>query len=145
MLPILISLTIIHIHTHIMSSSQLTAESTRTIVHLYRAYMRVIAKWPADPIRPTRNMKTALRSQVTESFRSLNNQTDSSVAQRIADAQVQLQALQKITRNEFKQKVPKEETGKKNTTVTLSNRVKTNKTWIYFFSPFVSTHSQQSC
>ncbi|KAG0338579.1 hypothetical protein BG000_003729 [Podila horticola] len=88
-----------------MSSSQLTAESTRTIVHLYRAYMRVIAKWPADPIRPTRNMKTALRSQVTESFRSLN-QTDSSVAQRIADAQVQLQALQKITRNEFKQKYP---------------------------------------
>ncbi|KAF9005748.1 hypothetical protein CPC16_008435 [Podila verticillata] len=88
-----------------MSSSQLTAESTRTIVHLYRAYLRVIAKWPADPIRPTRNMKTALRSQVTESFRSLNNQ-DSSVAQRIADAQVQLQALQKITRNEFKQKYP---------------------------------------
>ncbi|KAG0030947.1 hypothetical protein BGZ81_002028 [Podila clonocystis] len=89
-----------------MSSSQLTAESTRTIVHLYRAYLRVIAKWPTDPIRPTRNMKTALRSQVTESFRSLNNQTDSSVAQRIADAQVQLQALQKITRNEFKQKYP---------------------------------------
>ncbi|KAF9335658.1 hypothetical protein BG006_011004 [Podila minutissima] len=89
-----------------MSSSQLTAESTRTIVHLYRAYLRVIAKWPADPIRPTRNMKTALRSQVTESFRSLNNQADSSVAQRIADAQVQLQALQKITRNEFKQKYP---------------------------------------
>ncbi|KAF9306847.1 hypothetical protein BGZ74_002745 [Mortierella antarctica] len=89
-----------------MSSSQLTAESTRTIIHLYRAYLRVIAKWPADPIRPTRNMKTALRSQVTESFRSLNNQADSSVAQRIADAQVQLQALQKITRNEFKQKYP---------------------------------------
>ncbi|KAF9385655.1 hypothetical protein CPB97_004625 [Podila verticillata] len=88
-----------------MSSSQLTAESTRTIVHLYRAYLRVITKWPADPIRPTRNMKTALRSQVTESFRSLNKQ-DSSVAQRIADAQVQLQALQKITRNEFKQKYP---------------------------------------
>ncbi|KAG0039723.1 hypothetical protein BGZ82_007025 [Podila clonocystis] len=89
-----------------MSSSQLTAESTRTIVHLYRAYLRVIANWPTDPIRPTRNMKTALRSQVTESFRSLNNQADSSVAQRIADAQVQLQALQKITRNEFKQKYP---------------------------------------
>ncbi|KAG0358192.1 hypothetical protein BG005_002610 [Podila minutissima] len=89
-----------------MSSSQLTAESTRTIIHLYRAYLRVIAKWPADPIRPTRNMKTALRSQVTESFRSLNNQADASVAQRIADAQVQLQALQKITRNEFKQKYP---------------------------------------
>ncbi|KAG0086632.1 hypothetical protein BGZ93_011408 [Podila epicladia] len=89
-----------------MSSSQLTTESTRTIVHLYRAYLRVISKWPADPIRPTRNMKTALRSQVTESFRSLNNQADTSVAQRIADAQVQLQALQKITRNEFKQKYP---------------------------------------
>jgi hypothetical protein len=127
-----------------MSSSQLTAESTRTIVHLYRAYLRVITKWPADPIRPTRNMKTALRSQVTESFRSLNNQTDSSVAQRIADAQVQLQALQKITRNEFKQKVPKEEIGKNNTVVTLSNRAKANKTR-NFFLPLVSTHSRQSC
>lgn len=126
-----------------MSSSQLTAESTRTIIHLYRAYLRVIAKWPADPIRPTRNMKTALRSQVTESFRSLNNQADASVAQRIADAQVQLQALQKITRNEFKQKVPNGINRTNNSLVSLSNS-QTNKIWMYFFSRLVSTPSRQS-
>ncbi|KAF9428727.1 hypothetical protein BGZ94_001327 [Podila epigama] len=92
-----------------MSSSQLTAESTRTIIHLYRAYLRVIAHWPTDPIRPTRNMKTALRSQVTEQFRAPHSQTSTettSVAQRIADAQLQLKALQRITANEFKHKYP---------------------------------------
>lgn len=119
-----------------MSSSQLTAESTRTIVHLYRAYLRVIAKWPADPIRPTRNMKTALRSQVTDSFRSLNNQ-DSSVAQRIADAQVQLQALQKITRNEFKQKVKRKKQEKKNNHSCDFEQPKTNEHGYVFVSLFV--------
>ncbi|KAG0337822.1 hypothetical protein BG004_007485 [Podila humilis] len=87
-----------------MSSPQLTAESTRTIVHLYRAYLRVITHWPTDPIRPTRNMKTALRSQVTEQFRALNN--NEAIGSRIADAQKQLLALQRITGNEFKQKYP---------------------------------------
>lgn len=56
-------------------------------------------------------MKTALRSQVTESFRSpLTASTGSqdTLASRIKDAQVQLEALQKITHNEFKQKVRQE-------------------------------------
>ncbi|KAG0210309.1 hypothetical protein BGX28_009465 [Mortierella sp. GBA30] len=81
---------------------------SQSIPSLYRAYLRVINKWPADPIRPTRNMKTALRSQVTESFRSPLNPGDSNntLAYRIKDAQVQLEALQKITQNEYKQKYP---------------------------------------
>ncbi|KAF8944714.1 hypothetical protein BGZ47_003780 [Haplosporangium gracile] len=81
----------------------------RSVPSLYRSFLRVINKWPADPIRPTRNMKTALRSQVTESFRSpLTASTggQDTLASRIKDAQVQLEALQKITHNEFKQKYP---------------------------------------
>ncbi|KAF9203834.1 hypothetical protein BGZ49_005987 [Haplosporangium sp. Z 27] len=88
-------------------SSTVPSSSTKTIVSLYRSYLKVINKWPTDPIRPTRNMKTALRSQVTESFRTpitgVNNDT---LATKITDAQIQLEALQKITRNEFKQKYP---------------------------------------
>ncbi|KAG0365274.1 hypothetical protein BC939DRAFT_268298 [Gamsiella multidivaricata] len=90
-----------------MSSTAAAAPSARTVVNLYRSYLRVINQWPADPIRPTRNMKTALRSQVTESFRSpITGANNDTLASRIADARVQLEALQKITRNEFKQKYP---------------------------------------
>ncbi|KAF9947695.1 hypothetical protein BGZ70_002553 [Mortierella alpina] len=53
-------------------------------------------------------MKTALRSQVTETFRSplAPGANQDTLAARIKDAQVQLEALQKITNNEFKQKYP---------------------------------------
>ncbi|KAF9931959.1 hypothetical protein BGZ75_003686 [Mortierella antarctica] len=80
----------------------------QSVPSLYRAYLRVINRWPADPIRPTRNMKTALRSQVTETFRSplASGANHDTLAARIKDAQVQLEALQKITNNEFKQKYP---------------------------------------
>ncbi|KAK3835992.1 MAG: hypothetical protein JOS17DRAFT_735729 [Linnemannia elongata] len=81
----------------------------QSVPSLYRSFLRVINKWPADPIRPTRNMKTALRSQVTESFRSplsVGAGSQDTLASRIKDAQVQLEALQKITNNEFKQKYP---------------------------------------
>lgn len=83
----------------------------QSVPSLYRSFLRVINKWPADPIRPTRNMKTALRSQVTESFRSpltAGAGSQDTLASRIKDAQVQLEALQKITHNEFKQKVRQE-------------------------------------
>ncbi|KAF9191615.1 hypothetical protein BGZ51_006986 [Haplosporangium sp. Z 767] len=81
---------------------------TQSVAGLYRAYLRVINKWPTDPIRPTRNMKTALRSQVTESFRSpiTPGTTNDTLASKIKDAQIQLEALQKISRNEYKQKYP---------------------------------------
>ncbi|KAF9082961.1 hypothetical protein BGX23_011904, partial [Mortierella sp. AD031] len=89
------------------------ASAQQSVPSLYRSFLRVINKWPADPIRPTRNMKTALRSQVTESFRSPLAVSDATaagaasqdtLASRIKDAQVQLEALQKITLNEFKHK-----------------------------------------
>ncbi|KAF9918405.1 hypothetical protein BX616_008965 [Lobosporangium transversale] len=92
--------------------SSAATPSTQTVLSLYRSYLRVINKWPTDPIRPTRNMKTALRSQVMESFRSpLNatagpNNAADTLASRVADARVQLEALQKIAQNEFKQKYP---------------------------------------
>ncbi|KAG0008795.1 hypothetical protein BGZ80_003046 [Entomortierella chlamydospora] len=87
--------------------SSAATPSTKTIVSLYRSYLRVINKWPADPIRPTRNMKTALRSQVTESFRSpITGANNDTLSAKIADAKIQLEALQKITHNEFKQKYP---------------------------------------
>lgn len=82
-----------------------SATAQHSVPSLYRSFLRVINKWPADPIRPTRNMKTALRSQVTETFRSPLAAGQDTLASRIKDAQVQLEALQKITHNEFKQKV----------------------------------------
>ncbi|KAF9122670.1 hypothetical protein BGW39_009578 [Mortierella sp. 14UC] len=83
------------------------ASTQQSVPTLYRSFLRVINKWPADPIRPTRNMKTALRSQVTESFRSpFAPGGQDTLASRVQDAQVQLEALQKITRNEFKHKYP---------------------------------------
>ncbi|KAF9113612.1 hypothetical protein BGX27_001202 [Mortierella sp. AM989] len=78
--------------------------SSTPVVTLYRAFLRVINKWPADPIRPTRNMKTALKSQLTEAFRNPNNNL--SLPARIADAHLQLDALKTITNNHFKQKYP---------------------------------------
>ncbi|KAG0297891.1 hypothetical protein BGZ97_004205 [Linnemannia gamsii] len=83
-----------------------SATAPQSVPSLYRSFLRVINKWPADPIRPTRNMKTALRSQVTETFRSPLTAGQDTLASRIKDAQVQLEALQKITHNEFKQKYP---------------------------------------
>ncbi|CAO3567588.1 unnamed protein product [Mortierella alpina] len=84
------------------------SSASQSVPSLYRAYLRVINRWPADPIRPTRNMKTALRSQVTETFQSplASGANHDTLAARIKDAQVQLEALQKITNNEFKQKYP---------------------------------------
>ncbi|KAK3814363.1 MAG: hypothetical protein J3Q66DRAFT_36298 [Benniella sp.] len=90
-----------------MSSNVAAAPSAKTVLSLYRSYLRVINKWPSDPIRPTRNLKTALRSQVSESFRSPVTGTDvDTFASRVQDAQVQLEALQRLTLNEFKQKYP---------------------------------------
>ncbi|KAG0376209.1 hypothetical protein BGX24_008127 [Mortierella sp. AD032] len=83
------------------------ASTQQSVPTLYRSFLRVINKWPADPIRPTRNMKTALRSQVTETFRSpLAAGGQDTLASRVKDAQAQLEALQNITHNVFKQKYP---------------------------------------
>ncbi|KAG0295751.1 hypothetical protein BGZ98_001241 [Dissophora globulifera] len=79
-----------------MSSS--VAPSSKAVVGLYRSYLRVISQWPADPIRPTRNMKTALRSQVTDAFRA--PVATNELPARIQDAERQLAALQQITHND---------------------------------------------
>lgn len=97
-----------HLHNNLltMSSNAAAAPSAKTVLSLYRSYLRVINQWPADPIRPTRNLKTALRSQVSESFRSpITGTNTDAFASRVHDAQIQLEALQRLTRNEFKQKV----------------------------------------
>ncbi|KAG0240787.1 hypothetical protein BGW41_006645 [Actinomortierella wolfii] len=77
-----------------------------TIVHLYRSYLRIINKWPVDHIRPNRNLKTALRSQVEESFRSTSKLSNDTLAARLEDGERQLNALKRIANNEFKQKYP---------------------------------------
>ncbi|KAF9971328.1 hypothetical protein BGZ73_005751 [Actinomortierella ambigua] len=84
-------------------SSQPTQQA---IVHLYRSYLRVVNKWPTDHIRPNRNLKTALRSQVDESFRSTTPLSADTLAARLQDGQRQLDALKRIANNEFKQKYP---------------------------------------
>ncbi|KAF9923203.1 hypothetical protein BGZ65_009033 [Modicella reniformis] len=84
-----------------MSSAEMT------LLSLYRSYIRVIHLWPADPIRPTRNLKTALQSQVSEAFRApITGTSNNTLPCRIHDARLQLDALQRLSRNEFKQKYP---------------------------------------
>ncbi|KAF9582424.1 hypothetical protein BGW38_000228 [Lunasporangiospora selenospora] len=88
-------------------STSVSSSQSATLIRLYRGYLRVISQWPSDPIRPTRNLKTALRSQVYESFHApASAGANETLASRIADGERQLEALQKICRSDFKHKYP---------------------------------------
>ncbi|KAG2189327.1 hypothetical protein INT44_004469 [Umbelopsis vinacea] len=68
---------------------------------LYRSYLRLIADWPADLVRPNRDMKKVLTARVQEMFR----QTDNSAQVDVAEARRQLEALERLLANDFKEKV----------------------------------------
>jgi Complex 1 protein (LYR family) len=67
---------------------------------LYRSYLRLIADWPADLVRPNRDMKKVLTARVQEMFRQSDHaQVD------VAEARRQLEALERLLANDFKEKV----------------------------------------
>jgi hypothetical protein len=70
------------------------------IQSLYRSYLRLISEWPVDRVRPNRDMKKVLTARVQEMFRQTDNaQID------IQEARQQLNALERLLSNEFKEKV----------------------------------------
>lgn len=73
------------------------------VLSLYREYLKLVRDWPADKVRPSRDMKQVLAQRVEETFRRpLQNEHESFD---IADAQRQLEALKKILNNDFKSEV----------------------------------------
>ncbi|CAM0134945.1 hypothetical protein VKS41_000481 [Umbelopsis sp. WA50703] len=71
------------------------------IQSLYRSYLRLISEWPVDRVRPNRDMKKVLTARVQEMFRQTDNaQID------IQEARQQLNALERLLSNEFKEKYP---------------------------------------
>lgn len=69
---------------------------------LYRSFLKVVQHWPADKVRPTRDLKQVLTARVEETFRKpLANEATLDIAK----AQRELLALEKLLNNEFKEKV----------------------------------------
>lgn len=72
---------------------------------LYRSFLKVVQKWPADKVRPTRDLKQVLTTRVEETFRKpLANEATLDFAK----AERELFALEKLLNNEFKEKVNNE-------------------------------------
>lgn len=80
------------------------SQPARQEIHaLYRNYLRLVHDWPADKVRPNRDMKQILTTRVEETFRKpLQNETE---AFDLVEAKKQLDALERLLDNEFKQKV----------------------------------------
>ncbi|KAI8390919.1 uncharacterized protein BYT42DRAFT_542563 [Radiomyces spectabilis] len=71
---------------------------------LYRSYLRLVRDWPADKVRPNRDMKQMLAKRVEETFRQpLQSETE---VFNIDKAKKQLDALERLLDNEFKLKYP---------------------------------------
>ncbi|GAB5592543.1 hypothetical protein Unana1_07443 [Umbelopsis nana] len=78
-----------------------SAATRNELQSLYRSYLRLIADWPTDRVRPNRDMKKVLTARVQEMFRQKDNaQVD------IKEARRQLDALERLLANEFKEKYP---------------------------------------
>ncbi|KAI8137363.1 hypothetical protein BJV82DRAFT_635600 [Fennellomyces sp. T-0311] len=79
--------------------------STRAEIHaLYRNYLRLVRDWPADKVRPRRDMKQVLAQRVEETFR--RPLEDDNVPLNMTEAKQELEALEKLLNNEFKNKYP---------------------------------------
>ncbi|KAG2198025.1 hypothetical protein INT47_004992 [Mucor saturninus] len=77
--------------------------ASNEIQPLYRSFLKVIQKWPADKVRPTRDLKGVLTTRVEETFRKpLANEGSLDIVK----AQRELVALEKLLNNEFKEKHP---------------------------------------
>ncbi|KAL0088360.1 hypothetical protein J3Q64DRAFT_1695917 [Phycomyces blakesleeanus] len=71
---------------------------------LYRSYLRLVRDWPADKVRPNRDMKQILAKRVEETFRRPLESEQEPFD--FADAKRQLKALEMLLDNEFKTKYP---------------------------------------
>lgn len=75
---------------------------------LYRNYLQLVKEWPADKVRPNKDMKQFLTIRVEDTFRQpLQDGSTLDVAQ----VEKQYNALERLLANEFKQKVGKRSTG----------------------------------
>ncbi|KAI8061016.1 hypothetical protein BC940DRAFT_310928 [Gongronella butleri] len=82
----------------------MSQQATKQQVHsLYRAYIRLVRDWPADKVRPNRDMKQVLAARVEETFRKPLQDGEPIDIQK---AERQLDALERLLDNEFKQKYP---------------------------------------
>ncbi|CAO3594725.1 unnamed protein product [Absidia cylindrospora] len=81
------------------------SQAARQEIHtLYRNYLRLVRDWPADKVRPNRDMKQILTTRVEETFRKpLQNDNEPFD---FAEAKKQLDALERLLDNEFKEKYP---------------------------------------
>ncbi|KAK9752046.1 hypothetical protein K7432_018071 [Basidiobolus ranarum] len=78
-------------------------QQRQEVVSLYRTFLRLAAKWPADPIRPTRNFRTSLHTRLVEDFRKpLNASTEAEVEATLQETRSQLEALKKVLGNDYK-------------------------------------------
>lgn len=70
---------------------------------LYRKYLRLVRDWPADKVRPHKDMKKTLEKRVEESFRlPLQNANEPF---NLTEATKQYNALEQLLNNDFKNKV----------------------------------------
>nr|CAG8650004.1 12831_t:CDS:2 [Entrophospora candida] len=77
------------------------------ILQLYRSFLHVIENWPADHLRPNRNLKQVLHLRVTEGFQKNMIINDPEVHNKlVTEAEIELDALKRLANNEFKEKYP---------------------------------------
>ncbi|KAL1924005.1 uncharacterized protein VTP21DRAFT_7040 [Calcarisporiella thermophila] len=71
---------------------------------LYRSYLRVLARWPKDPLRPTRDPRKVLAARVQEAFHRGPNsrEQDLNLEEALAKGKSELKALEKLLTNEYK-------------------------------------------
>ncbi|KAI7864423.1 hypothetical protein BDF14DRAFT_1834791 [Spinellus fusiger] len=81
------------------------SQAARTEIQtLYRSYLRLVRDWPADKVRPNRDMKQILATRVEETFKQpLENEN---APFDIDDAKKQLAALDMLLNNSFMTKYP---------------------------------------
>ncbi|RUS30125.1 hypothetical protein BC938DRAFT_479822 [Jimgerdemannia flammicorona] len=83
--------------------TQPAVSAARTDIHsLYRAYLRIVSRWPEDKLRPSKDMKHVLETRVEEAFRKpLQGEGELD----IVEARRQLDALSRLVNNEFNNQV----------------------------------------
>ncbi|KAI8336294.1 hypothetical protein BC941DRAFT_428839 [Chlamydoabsidia padenii] len=72
---------------------------------LYRNYQRLVQEWPADKIRPNKDIKPFLATRMEDTFRKpLQDHADDTFD--LDEVKKQYNALERLLASEFKQKYP---------------------------------------
>lgn len=80
----------------------MSAARKQEICSLYRSYLRIVREWPLDKVRPNRGMKQILEKRVEEQFRTAKVDSIN-----LEHARKELEALESLLDNTFKEKVKK--------------------------------------